>query len=218
MKAMRRSYARLQMQSALLQRDQPRMQVPMQWGESRCRRNPGACQLQPAGYPPKDGYFTSREHPTKPHDQGLRRTGLAISARTILGYPTTSSAGWIAIGSTVNFQEEIRPYAAAHEPLFGNIEVEMKAILETLVNTLLERFDAAGFNVPKALTEKERESFVFQTLEQAAILPQADFDALVVAAFAVVNRWEKGDLAAAVRNLGLVLAKVEEGIPDSGNG
>jgi hypothetical protein len=118
----------------------------------------------------------------------------------------------------VNFQEEIRPYAAAHEPHSGNIEVEMKAILETLVNALLERFEDAGFKVPKTLTEKERESFVFQTLERAAILPQSDFDALVVAAFAVVNRWEKGDLAAAVRNLGLVLAKVEEGIPDSGDG
>ena len=47
----------------------------------------------------------------------------------------------------------------------------MTTILEMLVKTLIERFAAAGFDVPDAMTQKQRESFVFQALEDAAIVP-----------------------------------------------
>jgi hypothetical protein len=83
------------------------------------------------------------------------------------------------------------------------MKIDMKTILDALVNTLMERFDEAGFQAPKTLTEKEREVFVFQTLEQAAILPQSAFDELLGAARAVVDCWENGDLADAVRKLDL---------------
>ena len=90
----------------------------------------------------------------------------------------------------------------------------MKSILEALVNTLMERFADAGFQVPKTLAEKEREVFVFQTLEQAAILPQSVFDELLGTAHAVVDCWETGDLAGAVRKLALASEAAQRNNPD----
>ena len=83
----------------------------------------------------------------------------------------------------------------------------MNSILETLVNTLSERLSAGGFELPKAPPEKERLGFIFQALDQAAILPVEDFNRIVSAAQEVVNRWESGDLADAVRTLALALPK-----------
>jgi len=77
----------------------------------------------------------------------------------------------------------------------------MAPILELLVETLLRRFSDSGFDVPQSMTEKERASFVIKTLETAAILPPSFVDGLLESACKVVNSWEKGDLAAAVRNL-----------------
>jgi hypothetical protein len=90
----------------------------------------------------------------------------------------------------------------------------MKSILEALVNTLMERFDEAGFEVPKTLTEKERDAFVFRTLEEAAILPQSAFDELLGTAHAVVDCWKTGDLAGAVRKLALASEAAQRNNPD----
>jgi hypothetical protein len=83
----------------------------------------------------------------------------------------------------------------------------MNTVLELLVNTLLERFVAAGFEVPDALTQKQRESFVIQALEGATIVSINDFTRLVAAGREVVSCWETGNLAAAVRTLDLALPK-----------
>ena len=83
----------------------------------------------------------------------------------------------------------------------------MNSILEALVNTLSERLFAGGFELPKTPTEKERLGFIFQSLDQAAILPVENFNRIISAAQEVVNRWESGDLADAVRTLALALPK-----------
>jgi hypothetical protein len=77
----------------------------------------------------------------------------------------------------------------------------MAPVLDLLVETLVRRFSASGFDVPQSMTGKERESFVINTLETAAILPQHLADGVIESARRVVNSWEQGDLAAAVRNL-----------------
>jgi hypothetical protein len=81
----------------------------------------------------------------------------------------------------------------------------MTAILATLVESLMVRFSQAGFDVPQSMTQKERESFVFHTLEGAAILQSHKLERILGSAGAVVERWERGDLAAAVRDLSNVL-------------
>jgi hypothetical protein len=83
----------------------------------------------------------------------------------------------------------------------------MNTILELLVNTLIERFVAAGFEVPDQMTQKGRESFVIQALDEATIVSINDFTRLVAAGREVVTCWESGDLANAVRSLDLVLPK-----------
>jgi hypothetical protein len=81
------------------------------------------------------------------------------------------------------------------------------SILETLVNILIKRFADAGLDMPKESTEKDRLGFVFGALDKVAILPSENFNRLVSAAEMVVNRWESGDLAGAVRDLALALPK-----------
>ncbi len=81
----------------------------------------------------------------------------------------------------------------------------MTTILALLIETLMKRFSQAGFDVPQSMTEKARESFVIQALEGAAILQRRHLDRLRGSARAVVDSWERGDLAAAVRDLANVL-------------
>jgi hypothetical protein len=83
----------------------------------------------------------------------------------------------------------------------------MNTVLEFLVNTLMERFVAAGFEVPDQMTQKQRESFVIQGLAEAAIVPINHFTRLVAAGREVVTCWESGSLANAVRNLDDALPK-----------
>jgi hypothetical protein len=83
----------------------------------------------------------------------------------------------------------------------------MNPIFDLLVNTLTERFVAAGFEMPDQMTQKQRESFVIQALEEAAIMPIRHFTRLVAAGREVVTCWESGNLANAVRNLDDALPK-----------
>jgi hypothetical protein len=89
----------------------------------------------------------------------------------------------------------------------------MEAILELLVEILIQRFAQAGFDIPQSMTEKARESFVIQTLESVAILQQDLLDRLLGSARAVVNAWERGDLAAAVRDLSGVVPETTRCLP-----
>lgn len=81
----------------------------------------------------------------------------------------------------------------------------MNSILGSLMKVLLQRFGEAGLELPNEATEKERLAFIFQALDQVAILPLETFHPMISAAQDVVNRWESGDLADAVRNLALAL-------------
>ena len=85
----------------------------------------------------------------------------------------------------------------------------MATILDLLVETLMRRFSESGFDVPQSRTAKDRESFVVDTLENAAILPQDLLDVLIESARNVVNVWDRGDLAAAVRNLSSAIEAAE---------
>jgi hypothetical protein len=83
----------------------------------------------------------------------------------------------------------------------------MQAILDLLIQTLIERFSDAGFEVPEAMSQKEKESFVLSTLESAVIPPSSQHHQLVEAAHEVVKQWESTRLAEAVRHLDAVLAQ-----------
>jgi hypothetical protein len=83
----------------------------------------------------------------------------------------------------------------------------MNSILDLLVNTLIERFIDAGFEVPNAMTQKQRECFALQSLDEATILSISDYNRLVAAGHEVVNCWENGNLAQAVRTLDHALPK-----------
>jgi hypothetical protein len=83
----------------------------------------------------------------------------------------------------------------------------MQAILDLLIQTLIERFSDAGFEVPETMSQKEKESFVLSTLESAVILPSSQHHQLVTAAHEVVKQWESTKLAEAVRHLDAVLAQ-----------
>jgi hypothetical protein len=73
-------------------------------------------------------------------------------------------------------------------------------LFDLLVRTVLERL-SEHFTIPTSMTEKERDSFVFRTLEDAAIVPAKSLHSLLEVAGEIVARWEKGDLAEAVRHL-----------------
>jgi hypothetical protein len=82
------------------------------------------------------------------------------------------------------------------------------SILTLLVNTLLERFRAAGFQVPENMTQKESEEFVFQAIENAAIVPADRYESLIATARTVVDNWEGNGLADAVRKLDAILGDI----------
>lgn len=79
------------------------------------------------------------------------------------------------------------------------------SILTLLVNTLVQRFRAAGFDVPENMTQKKSEEFVFLVLENAEIIPAEEHQSLLTAARTVVEKWESNGLAEAVRNLDMIL-------------
>jgi len=83
-------------------------------------------------------------------------------------------------------------------------------VFDLLLRTLLERLAVSGFETPKDLSEKRQLSWVIETLEQATILPSEDFTRLVEAGREVVNSWEHGDLANAVRTLDRALPAGQE--------
>lgn len=92
----------------------------------------------------------------------------------------------------------------------------MAPILELLVETLLRRFSDSGFDVPQSMTEKDREAFVINTLETAVILAPELMAGLLDAAREVLSSWERGDLAAAVRNLSCAVDAADRGVaPES---
>ncbi len=76
------------------------------------------------------------------------------------------------------------------------------------MNTLVERFSAAGFQVPENMTQKEIEEFVFQALENAAIVPAARYESLIATARSVIENWEGNGLADAVRKLDAILGDI----------
>ena len=82
------------------------------------------------------------------------------------------------------------------------------SILTLLVNTLVARFRAAGFQVPENMTQKESEEFVFQAIENAAIVPADRYESLIATARSVVENWEGNGLADAVRKLDAILGDI----------
>lgn len=79
------------------------------------------------------------------------------------------------------------------------------SILRLLVNTLVEQFRSAGFDVPENMTQKESEEFVFSALENAVIMPADEHQSLIAAARTVIESWESNGLAEAVRHLDMLL-------------
>ena len=84
----------------------------------------------------------------------------------------------------------------------------MTITLELLLTALMKRFAEAGFDIPEDMDGEQREAFVVQVLAEAAIVPADDYKELVAAGRQVVNRWESGDLAEAVRKLEVALPKL----------
>src|SRR5436305_14677700 len=82
------------------------------------------------------------------------------------------------------------------------------SILTLLVNTILERFRAAGFQVPENMTQKESEEFVFLAIENAAIVPADRYESLIATARSVIENWEGNGLAEAVRKLDAILGDI----------
>ena len=82
------------------------------------------------------------------------------------------------------------------------------SILTLLVNTILERFRAAGFQVPENMTQKESEEFVFLAIENAAIVPADRYESLIATARSVVENWDGNGLAEAVRKLDAILGEI----------
>ncbi len=83
-------------------------------------------------------------------------------------------------------------------------------IVTLLVNTLIERCRAAGFQVPENMTQKQSEEFVFQAIENAAIVPADRYESLIATARSVIENWEGNGLANAVRNLDATLGDIEQ--------
>jgi hypothetical protein len=81
----------------------------------------------------------------------------------------------------------------------------MPTILDLLTDTLFGRLAVAGFEVPRDMTQKQKQTFVLAAVEDAVILQAHEYERLVEAARQVVGRWENGDLADAVRQLDMAL-------------
>src|ERR1700694_3456584 len=81
----------------------------------------------------------------------------------------------------------------------------MATILETLVQTLIQRFSEAGFPVPQVMTEKVRELFVFYALEHCAIVPVDRLDRLLDAARQMVHKWGEIDPHVGMRRLAMAV-------------
>ncbi len=87
-------------------------------------------------------------------------------------------------------------------------------IFELLVCTVLERL-SEHFEIPASMSNKERDVFVMNTLEDAAIVPADVLHNLCTVAREVVARWENGDLAEAVRRLASAVdSSTEKLIPE----
>jgi hypothetical protein len=83
----------------------------------------------------------------------------------------------------------------------------MDPILNSLVETLIERFSQAGLPVPDAMTAKARETFVFYGLDHCAIVTLDTIGRLLEAAYQIVHKWEQIDPGVGVRQLALALAE-----------
>jgi hypothetical protein len=58
------------------------------------------------------------------------------------------------------------------------------------------------------MTQKESEEFVFQAIENAAIVPADRYESLIATARTVVDNWEGNGLADAVRKLDAILGDI----------
>jgi len=84
----------------------------------------------------------------------------------------------------------------------------MQAILDLLIDTILQRLSEAGFDVAQDTTKKQKEQSVLAALEDAVVLQAHEYHQLVEAARQVVSRWATGDLADAVRQLDAALEPI----------